>query len=168
MSNFRTRFSERIEDGLTCTAEERMTQSEFADECDINQIMARYHATGELPDSARAAAARFGDFSQVPSFAEMQDKIIAAHELFAALPAAVRKQFDHDPGQFIAAADTEEGRKMLVDLGLGMDADEAPSTPPAAPPVLSAGQAQGAGTEPAPAPDKGARSNRSPKPSEGG
>lgn len=119
--NFRTRFSERVAVQLVCPPEEGRTKSEFMDECDINKIMARYRRTGVLPESARAAAARFGDFSQVPSFMEMQDKILAANEMFAALPAAVRKQFDNDPHEFLSAAQTEEGQELLIKLGLGQE-----------------------------------------------
>lgn len=115
----RSRFSPRVRVGVACTEAERMTKSEFAPDCDINLIMARYKKTGKLPESAMAAQARFGDFSQVPTFQEMQDKVIAAHDMFAALPAHVRKEFDNDPASFISAADSPEGCQLLVKLGLG-------------------------------------------------
>lgn len=153
---FRTRFTERLSPQLMCTEEERRTKSEFKDECDINAIMKRYHKTGIMPVSAKQAAGRFGDFSQIPDFAEMQARIFAAEEMFAALPADVRKEFHNDPGQFIAASQTKEGRALLVELGLGKEAITA-SQPASASP---AGQAEGAGTEPAPAPAKGAKQKR--------
>ena len=121
---FRTRFDESLKQPVMCTEEEKRTKSEFADECDINKIMARYRRTGELPESARIAAARFGDFASLPSFMEMQDKILAANELFAPLPAAVRKQFGNDPVEFVDAASTPEGREILVKFGLGSEAPE--------------------------------------------
>jgi len=147
---FKTRFDTPAEVVVLCTEEERMTKSEFADECDINAIMDRYQKKRELPESARSAAARFGDFSQVPTFAEMQEKIIAANEMFMSLPATVRKLFDNDPGEFVAAADSDEGRKYLVKLGLGndsvLDSPESPRSGSLSPD----GQSEGAGTEPAP------------------
>jgi hypothetical protein len=135
---FRTRFSEKLSPQTVCTEEERRTKSEFASECDINLIMDRARKTGVDPFAARAAAKKYGDFAQLPDFMQMQDKLIAAHELFAALPATVRKQFDNDPGTFISAADTEEGRAVMKQFGLGMPADANPASP--APPS-SAGQA---------------------------
>lgn len=155
---FRTRFHETPRVQLVCpdTPEDRRTKSEFADECDINKIMARYKRTGVLPEFAQKAAARFGDFSQVPTFTEMQEKIIAANELFLALPAAVRKQFDNDPGQFIAASESQEGRELLVKLGLGKAKE---SQPPGSAPRSSAGQAEPDGAEPSGAPVKGAGSS---------
>lgn len=92
---------------------------EFKNDCDINLLMARYRRTGILPESYRLAAARYGDFSQIPDFQTMNDKLNAARDLFAALPAKVRKEFDNDPAEFLAASQTPEGIKLLCDLGLG-------------------------------------------------
>lgn len=126
MSNvFYTRFRRPPEVTLSCPAEERMTKSEFKDDCDINKIIARYQRTGQLPDNAKAAAARYGDFSEVPPYQEMLDRIRAADELFAALPAKVRKEFDNDAGNFIRATQTVEGMKILHDLGLTKIVEEA-------------------------------------------
>lgn len=154
MAKFLTRFDQVPRPRVLCTEEEKRTKSEFAEECNINTIMARYKKTGVLPDNARAAAARFGDFSQVPTFQEMQHKLIAAHEMFAALPSDVRKMFDNDPGEFIAAADTLEGRQLLVKLGLGA---EVPSPDE---PVSAPVQGATAGTEPA-EPPKAAKKGKS-------
>ena len=118
---YRTRFSDRVSKPLMCTMEERKTKSEFADECDINKIMARYRKTGELPVTALQAADRFGDFSQVPDFQEMQNRVLAAHEMFAALPSDIRKRFNNDPGEFIDSAQSEEGIKLFVELGLAKE-----------------------------------------------
>lgn len=108
-------------------------------ESDINLIVARYKKTGVLPGAARAAAARYGDFSQVPDFAEMQIRVMAASEMFAALPAKVRRVFNNDPSEFLAAASTPEGVELLKTLGLGNpDAAPAPSVPAPAP-VVDAG-----------------------------
>lgn len=134
---FLTRFSKRKRSQLVIPDDpkERRTKSEFLKDCDINLIMAKYKKTGILPSSARSAAARYGDFSQVPTFAEMQDKINAAQEVFAALPAKVRKQFDNDPSQFLQAAETAEGRELMKQLGLGRSVDtESPKQPEEVPP----------------------------------
>jgi len=129
---YRTRFSKKIPDGLYCPPEENKTKPEFIDECDINKIMAKYRKTGVLPENARQAAARYGDFSSIPTYMQMQERIIAANELFAELPAVVRKQFDNDPGVFLAASETQEGRELLIKLGLGK---EMPANPPSQPPI---------------------------------
>ena len=141
---FLTRYTSRPRPTVECTMEERKTKSEFAEECDINMIMSRYRKTGQLPVNTRAAAIRYGDFSQVPDFAQMQDKLLAAHELFDSLPAALRKHFDNNPGTFIAASDTREGRDLLSKFGLA----EYPAPPAASDP--SGGQPVLDSTKPAP------------------
>lgn len=141
---FRTRFSlNQSRPKVLCTSEEGKTMQEFVKDCDINLIIAKYRKTGVLPESARKVAAQYGDFSQVPTFQEMQEKINLGMELFAALPAKVRKQFSNDPAEFLSAAETDEGRKLMVTLGLGKESPlgESPSSPV---------QGESAGTEPAP------------------
>lgn len=118
---FRTRFSDRVSHPVVCTMEERRTKSEFADDCDINKIMSRYRQTGILPESSKAALAQYGNFDQIPSFHEMQDRVLAAHELFSSLPAHVRKEFDNDPGRFIDSSQTAEGMALMVKLGLATE-----------------------------------------------
>ena len=133
---FFTRFSPRRRKQLVIPdhPKERLTKSEFLKDCDINLIMAKYKKTGILPTSARSAAARYGDFSSVPTFAEMQDKIAAASEVFAALPAIVRKQFDNDPGEFLRASETPEGREIMKQLGLGKEVSSVDTSGPEAGP----------------------------------
>lgn len=104
-----------------------MTQPEFADDCDINKIVEKHKRTGYDPYEARLAMAKYGDFSKIPDFQAMQELVIAAHDMFDALPAAVRKQFDNDPQKFLAAAETKEGRELMAKLGLGPD--RVPETP---------------------------------------
>lgn len=118
---FRTRFNRypRVQFSAPDNPlEERRTKQEMKDECDINLIMARYNKTGVLPPSAREAFARYGDFTDVPSYQEMYDRVLAAEEGFASLPSHVRAKFNNDPGEFIASVETDEGQKLFVELGL--------------------------------------------------
>lgn len=95
-----------------------LTKPEFAHEADINRIMAKYLRTGVLPDAARHAAAQYGDFSQVPDYLQMYEKIQRADEMFAALPAKLRKEFNNSPHEFLRASATPEGQKLIIELGL--------------------------------------------------
>lgn len=126
---FNTRFNRTAKPVITCTEEERRTKSEFTDDSDINKIMARYKKTGVFPEAFKAGVAQYGDFSEIPTFMEMQNKVIAAQELFLALPAKVRRTFNNDPGEFIAAAETKEGRELLVSLGLGETINQGEAKP---------------------------------------
>ena len=66
---------------------ERLVKQEFKGESDVNSIMRRIKRTGVLPESFNRGVARYGGFSQVPDFATMHDRVMAARELFMALPA---------------------------------------------------------------------------------
>lgn len=111
---------------LDCSVEPSRTDPSFAQELDINNIVKRYVKTGVLGDPARAAAQRYGDFSQIPSFHEMMNRISAANEVFAALPSRVRESFDNDPGRFITASSTPEGAELMVKLGLATKREPKP------------------------------------------
>lgn len=121
---FRTRFSKIDRVALACDPKGRRTKSEFKKDCDINLIMERYKRTGQLPQF-RDAVARYGDFSQVPDYHTMYDRVLAAEAAFMALPADVRKEFGNDPGRFIEAAETKEGHDLLVKLGLASTSPQA-------------------------------------------
>jgi len=153
---FLTRFSDSLpRPTVQCTKEEGRAKPEFRDDCDINKILARYRTTGQLPASARSQASRYGDFSQIPDFMEMQERVLAATDMFMALPARIRKEFDNDPGLFLASAETKEGQERMEKLGLIQK-----PIPPAAVP------APGSGGEQPPAPKKGAPKKESGQDSE--
>jgi phage internal scaffolding protein len=120
-----------------------MTKQEFAEECDINSLMARYQKTGMLPGSDRRPM--YGDFSNLPDFMEAQEILRSANEAFMALPAVVRRQFDNDPALFVAFAEDEKNIDQLRLWGLAeplvapeapepaLEPAIAPATPPASP-----------------------------------
>lgn len=138
---FRTRFTERVPVQLLCDPDGRRTKSEFKDDVDINKIISRYKRTGQLPDQARAALARYEDLSDVGSYHELYNRLQAAQEAFQALPALVRAEFGNDPGAFLEGVETPEGQEILVKYGLATKRSQA--APVEAPPE---------GGSPAPAP----------------
>jgi len=110
-----------------------LTSQEFADEADINSIMARYQKTGTVPSTGRQPI--YGDFADLPDYMEAQAIIIQANEAFMALPATVRKQFENDPAQFIKFAEDPENIDQMRVWGLAepLDEPEAPEVPLEAP-----------------------------------
>ena len=99
----RTVYGERKRVITPCTTKS-LTKQSFADECDINTIIKRYNETGYLTDPTVKATRipSFGDFTEVPSYQEAQNKLIEADNAFMALPSAIRSRFNNDPGQLIA------------------------------------------------------------------
>ena len=116
-----------------------LTRQEFADECDLNVLMARYEKTGLLPQHPNARPV-YGDFADLPTFQEAQHIIMAASDAFASLPARVRKEFDNDPAKFVEFASDPQNVDQMRSWGLAKPLD-APSAPLEPNPADKAGSA---------------------------
>lgn len=95
-----------------------LTKQEFAHETNINNIMARYIATGQLPSAIVAQQATFADVSKLGSFADVMNRVHAAEEAFAAMPASIRTRFDNDPAKLVAFIQDGKNRPEAEALGL--------------------------------------------------
>lgn len=91
-----------------------LTQQEFKDECDINEIVRRFGLTGSLPEVVNVP--RSGDFTGVVDFQTALNAVRKAEEGFMALPADLRARFGNDPQRLMAFMDDgnnlEEARKL--------------------------------------------------------
>lgn len=78
------------------------TLQSFKDDADINCIIARYENTGVLVDPTVPVSRtpEFGDFSEMPSYQDAQNVIIAARNAFDALPSKIRERFNNDPAAY--------------------------------------------------------------------
>lgn len=122
--------------GLHCDDPSLAVQAS-KEECDINNIINKCLRTGELPEQRQGA---FMALSELPDLQEAMNQVALAQEAFAALPAHVRKVFDNDPVKLVEASQDARNQQLFIDLGLAVPRQPAPSP---------AGQAGGAGTEPA-------------------
>lgn len=93
------------------------TRQEFAAECDINTLMARYEAGGAITHVNRAEPI-FADLTQFPDFRGALDMMREASAMFASLPAVVRKEFDNDPSTFVDFAQNPENLGKMREWGL--------------------------------------------------
>lgn len=112
--------------------EPSMTKQSFKEECDINNIVRRFEATGII-DHVNAAAAQ-GVYEDLPSGLDLQaglEMIRQAETAFMALPASARAEFNNDPVAFVEAFQnpTEAQQERFIALGLATD-----RRPPKAPP----------------------------------
>lgn len=105
-----------------------LTRQEFAAECDVNVLMARYDKAGVWPNALPTAEPKYLDLSDVPDFQSAMQLMIDANEAFMRLPATVRRDFDNDPAQFVAFAEESENLPKLREWGLA-----APEASPEAP-----------------------------------
>lgn len=94
-----------------------MTKQSFKDECDINNIMRRYEATGVVQHLA-AGSPQFGDFMSHMDFQASMNAVIEAENMFAALPARIRDRFGNDPAQLLEFLGNEKNKEEAIALGL--------------------------------------------------
>lgn len=93
-----------------------MTQQNFKEECDINNILAKFVKTGILEQSARP-----GDFFDATTVSDYRDALHAlssAQESFSELPSAIRKYFENDPANFLEFIENPDNIDEGIKIGL--------------------------------------------------
>ena len=88
------------------------TRQEFADECDINVLLARYEKTGVLNHYASVEPV-YMDLSEVPDLQESLLVMREAERAFMTLPAIVRREFDNDAVKFLQYAQNPENIEQI-------------------------------------------------------
>lgn len=112
------------------TGPETIVQQHLAEDVDINVIMKRFGATGQMP--AGVPGGVFGDFTGIEDFRSAVDAVERAREGFMSLPADVRERFDNDPGRLIEFARTASPDQLSA-LGMAPAAPVAPAAPAGSP-----------------------------------
>lgn len=103
--------------GISFDPDEGLTQQQFKDDCDINNIMKRYQATGVITH-VNGRQPEFGDFSNPIDFQSALNTVIEAEELFADLPATIRDRFANDPKELLMFMADEANREEAIALGI--------------------------------------------------
>lgn len=104
------------ESGLVCPEHEGRTVQSDMEDADINVIVARFGITGKLPENFRLPMLE--DYDEIFDFHTAQQRIVDAETEFMKLPASIRKEFDHDPGQFFEFAINPDNIDVLREMGL--------------------------------------------------
>jgi len=108
------------------------TKQSFKDETDIAKIMARFDRTGTISHLAKFEGT-YSDFSDF-DFHEQSNMLARGEQIFAELPAEIRREFSQSPAAFFQYVNDPENRKMK-DLGLpalAKPGDQLPSEPASA------------------------------------
>lgn len=110
-----------------------LTKQEFAQEADINYLLAQYEKHGIIPDTnsqqpiyADCTAPELSDYHRA------QNMVVDTNERFASLPAKVRERFANDPIIMLQFLSDGANYKEAVELGLipPEPAPTSPSSPP--------------------------------------
>jgi len=124
------------------------TKRAFKNDFDLNHVIERYHKTGILPQM-RTDQPTYGDYSNPIDYQEAQNKIMLANDLFGALPARIRRDFDDDPGTFLAFASNPDNLEELVEMGLADPSSlQSRSTEPIGDPTAEPGENNASGVAP--------------------
>lgn len=93
--------------------EPSMCHQEFAEECDINNLMRRY-TYAQLPDIPTVVSS----FSQMVDYHDMMNEAARARQAFDLLPGELRQRFGNNPQELIEFLNDEKNRDEAVKLGL--------------------------------------------------
>lgn len=115
-NHIQTIYSPKVRLSITFPDVSPFTKQEFKDECDINILMAKYQATGEMPN-LNESDPRYLDATGFDYQAHM-NFVAGANSLFNALPSAIRSRFRNDPVQFLDFTGDEKNRDEMVKMGL--------------------------------------------------
>lgn len=108
---------------------ETLTQQQFKDESDVNQIMKKYKATGTITHVRNASTGAYMDLTEAPSYQDALHVIIQAEQAFEQVPAEIRNRFNHDPQKFIDFLSDEKNNEEAIKLGLKVKREETKPDP---------------------------------------
>lgn len=92
------------------------TKQAFKEECDINNIMAKYQKTGALTH-ANNRHPEYG-FATSTDFRQSMEIVVHAQEIFDELPSSIRAKFGNSPEAFLEFAQNPDNASEMADMGL--------------------------------------------------
>lgn len=93
-----------------------LTKQSFVDECNINNILAKYQKTGAI-DHANNHSPNYG-YADSTSFTDAMQIIAKGTNMFNDLPSSLRTKFNHDPAEFLEFTQNPANEQEMADLGL--------------------------------------------------
>lgn len=103
--------------GLECL-DASLTQQQFKEESDINNIVDRFMKTGHLPDPV--SMPQYVDYEGVFDFQSAMNVVRQADENFMRMDAKVRARFHNSPQEFLEFFADPNNRDEAVRLGLAV------------------------------------------------
>jgi len=130
----------------------RRVKQAHVPECDINNILKQYSATGQIRHmSAKAAMGAYVDLPDGLDFQEAVNIVLEGEKAFSTLPSKVRDRFGNDPTAFLAFMADGSNQDEAIKLGLATKRVPPPAPSPAPVPAAPVA-APAAASEPPKAP----------------
>ena len=104
-----------------------LTRQEFAEECDVNALMARYEKTGMQIPSHMSREPQYLDLSDVPDLHTAMNVMREAEAAFMQLPGHIRLEFSNDAVKFVEFAEDKDNLEQLREWGLAKPAEPTPA-----------------------------------------
>lgn len=95
-----------------------MTDASFADDADVNKVVARFMQKGDQSVFYRQNGVYMDLTYQPKDLAEATEQLRLADEAFLALPSATRERFKNDPLQMIEFLNDSKNRDEAIKLGM--------------------------------------------------
>lgn len=102
----------------TMNSEPSMTQQQFADDCDVNNILRKHGHDPVAFQALTRPGGVYADFSNITDYQAMLDTVMNAQDAFASLPAHLRSRFGNDPNQLLSFIQNPSNYDEGVSLGL--------------------------------------------------
>lgn len=119
MPKFNTLYEREKMRGIKFNLEESMTQQQFKNDVDINNIVGRFLQTGFVnPMLVKQGVPQYGDVSMIESYRHSLDQIRDAQQMFMQLPSKIRSRFQHDPLELLAFVADKNNLPEAIELGL--------------------------------------------------
>lgn len=122
-STIYSRYKRPVVDGVKFE-KPSMTQQHFKDECDINNILAAYHIKARSMGVSvselipKLGSEQFADVSNLDDYLTAQNRIAQVNQIFESLPSEVRRSYNDDPRNFVAALGDSNNYAKFADLGI--------------------------------------------------
>lgn len=100
------------------------TKQSDADQCEINNIMAKYARTGAI-NHFNTHQGSYGDATG-HDFQTSMNIVIDAQNMFDELPSNIRNRFENEPAQFLDFVNDEANKSEMAELGLLNPSPETP------------------------------------------
>lgn len=127
---------------VVCFEKESRTQQSFLKECDVNNIVKRYKATGLMRQVPGEPL--YADFTTLPKeYQDALNTVVQAQDAFARLSSDVRSRFDNDPAAFVEFATNPDNIEQMREWKLAPPAAKPAEVEPAAPAKAGTGETQG-------------------------